>query len=124
MVALPVPEVLEPVNKLAGIDSVPVSVPPGSVMVKGAVGVAEITKVPLNDPSPISVSFAVPVAEMAPVERLTDAVALTVSVVFVVAAWAATQITNPIAKFLRVRVMCAFRILRSSIVRGKPDESG
>jgi hypothetical protein len=110
MVPDPEPEVEDAAIKAAGRVSEPVSVPSERVIVKGAVTVAPARLPRLADPakvpSPIFVSFAVPVAEI-PV-AVTDTVAVTVSVVFVVAARAATPIANPTARFLRVRFMCAY----------------
>jgi hypothetical protein len=128
MVAEPVPVVVELPTKETGIESEPVSVPSESVIVKGALTVLPPPpKLPkLSDPSklpfPMLVNSAVPEAESPAV--VTVVIALTVSVVFVVAACAAAAINNPITRFLRVRSMCAFRFLRSSIVRGNPDEGG
>ena len=88
IVADPVPEVAVPMSSDVGTESEPVSVPPESVMVNGAtaVGPARLVResVPAKLPFPILVKFAVPVAET-PV-AVTDAVAFTVNVVFVVSA--------------------------------------
>src|SRR5215471_16181961 len=89
-VAEPLPEVAAPVSSVAGIERVPVMVPPPpeSVMVKGALTVVPVMAVretvELNVPLPILIKLAVPVADALVPEMVS--VAVTVNVVLTVAA--------------------------------------
>lgn len=122
IVAEPEPEVASPSSKVTGIISVPPSVPPESVMVKGALAVVPLRVVavsgmlPLNAPLPAiaPVSVAVPVAVMAVADMAT--VAFTVSVALLVAACAAAQISNVV----RILYIC---ILLSGAPDRRPRES-
>jgi hypothetical protein len=109
IVADPVPEVAAPSNKVIGITSVPPSVPPEVVMVKGVLTVVPppasavsgivALNVPLPEIPPVSV--AVPVAVKAVPD--TAKLAFTVSVSLEVAASAAAPITNNV---VRTRSIC------------------
>jgi len=110
IVAEPEPEVASPSSKVTGIISVPPSVPPESVMVKGALAVVPLRVVavsgmlPLNAPLPAiaPVSVAVPVAVMAVADMATAA--FTVSVALLVAACAAAQ-SNRVVKNLSIPLL-------------------
>src|SRR5947209_17079827 len=108
MVAEPVAVVAPLINCATGTASDPVIVPPDNVIVNGTLAVvpasAETTETEAaNVPLPMFVRVAVPVAVRLP--PVMVAVAFTVSTVLVVAAWAAAQNNNAVAKFANGRII-------------------
>src|SRR4029078_2546756 len=89
MVAEPLPLVAPPVNSDAGIESLPVMVPPppDKVTVNGAVAMFEVMSAserePSNVPLRMFVRVAVPVAVKEPVVAESEPVAFTVMVVLI-----------------------------------------